>query len=508
MGSRMGKRYEEPKLNIKKVFAVIIAIIVIVMSILMIKNILKTDKKEEKITSKDYFVVYKDNKYGVIDEKGNYIIDPSYAEMIVIPNSKKDIFLVTYDVNYDTGDYKTKVLNSNNQEIFTEYSQVEAIQNKDESNNVWYEENVLRVKKDGKYGLISFDGKQLTSYDYDSISAIQSIKNAYRVLKNGRYGVIDNTGKELVKAEYLDVTNLGKDNKEGFIVKNAEGKSGIVDYSGQVVIETKYDEVKKVYGNQMYVVKQEGKEVIAKKDGTVIELAGYDEIKEILKSEDNGFIYTKNGKYGIMKLTGEAIIDAEYDDLKESKTGIYIAKKDSKYGIIDINKEIKVQFIYTNITYNEKADLYVADKEDFTNDIIGNDFLVKLLGILIELNDEKGYIELRQENEYKYYNFKFEEKAIADINQEITLFVSKKDGKYGFTDKSGKVIVDYIYDDATEQNIYGFAAIKKDGKWGSIDSKGNVVQEPIYNLDNYLKIDFIGRWHYGMDLNMNYYNQL
>ena len=28
------------------------------------------------------------------------------------------------------------------------------------------------------------------------------------------------------------------------------------------------------------------------------------------------------------------------------------------------------------------------------------------------------------------------------------------------------------------------------------------------NLDNYLLIDFIGRWHLGTDINMNYYNQL
>ena len=88
------------------------------------------------------------------------------------------------------------------------------------------------------------------------------------------------------------------------------------------------------------------------------------------------------------------------------------------------------------------------------------------------------------------------------------MFLSKKDGKYGFLDKSGKVIVDYIYDDATEQNKYGYAAVKKDGKWGSIDNKGTLIQEPTYNLDDYLKIDFIGRWHYGKDVNMNYYNQM
>ena len=68
--------------------------------------------------------------------------------------------------------------------------------------------------------------------------------------------------------------------------------------------------------------------------------------------------------------------------------------------------------------------------------------------------------------------------------------------------------VDFIYDQVTQFNLYGFAGIQKDGKWGAIDSKGNVVQEPTYDLEDYLKIDFIGRWHLGKDINMNYYNQL
>ena len=86
--------------------------------------------------------------------------------------------------------------------------------------------------------------------------------------------------------------------------------------------------------------------------------------------------------------------------------------------------------------------------------------------------------------------------------------MAKKDGKYGYVDKNNVVVVNYIYDDATEQNNSGYVAVKKDGKWGAIDQKGNVVQEPTYELEDYLKVDFIGRWHYGKDINMNYYNQL
>lgn len=152
--------------------------------------------------------------------------------------------------------------------------------------------------------------------------------------------------------------------------------------------------------------------------------------------------------------------------------------------------------------------IFIYAEDDNLNSYVFNGNLEqKLTGILIEFNVEKGYIKMRDDNGYKYYNLKFEEKQESDIFPNRTLFLSKKDGKYGFTDKNGKVIVDYIYDDAIEQNDYGFAAINKDGKWGSINSKGTVVQEPMYNLDDYLLIDFIGRWHFGLDVNMNYYNQ-
>ena len=103
------------------------------------------------------------------------------------------------------------------------------------------------------------------------------------------------------------------------------------------------------------------------------------------------------------------------------------------------------------------------------------------------------------------YTLKGEEKSSVELLENNTLFLSKNGGKYGYVDKKGNVVVDYIYDDATEQNEYGFAAVKKNGLWGSIDKEGKIIIEPKYNLENNLKIDFIGKWHLGEDLNMNYY---
>lgn len=504
-----GRRYDaEPKLNMKKVFAVIIAIAVIIMFIFIIKRLLTKEDAQGKITSGSYFAVYKDNKWGVIDGTGNYVVDPSYSEIIVVPNSKVGVFICTYDINYETGEYKTKVLNEKNKEIFTQYDKIEVINNKDENDNLWYEPNVLKVQKNGKYGLINLTGKNLISTDYEEITAVKGIKNSYKIKKDGKYGIADNEGKIVIEPQYADIDILGKDNKSGFIVKDDAGKYGIKDYSNSQILDTKYDSIEKVYNDNLYVVTVEGKQKIINKENTDILTNGFDTIKQILANQENAVIYVKNGKYGIMNLSGEVIIETQYDKLEETKVGNFIAKKGDKYGIINTNNETKIPFEYNSIVYNEKADIYILEDNNLNSNILDSNLETKVTGMLIELNVEKGYLKLRADGNNKYYNFKFEEKQEKDIFPNRTLFLSKKDDKYGYTDKNGKVIVDYIYDDALEQNDYGFVAVKKEGKWGSIDNKGNVIQEPVYNLDNYLIIDFIGKWHLGLDINMNYYNQL
>ena len=424
-----GRRYDtEPKLNMKKVFAVAIAIIVIIMFIFIIKGLLSKDTTTGKITTKNYFATYKDNKWGVIDSTGNTVIDPSYKEMIIVPNSKSGVFICTYDVNYETGEYKTKALNEKNQEIFTQYEKIEPMQNQDKSGNIWYEKNVLKVQKDGKYGLINFDGKEVIPTEYDEIAVIPQIENSFKVKKDNKYGIVDSDGKTVIQAQYADIDVLGKDNKSGFIVKKDDGKYGIVDYSNTLILEAKYDSIEKVYGNDMYVVTLDGKQKLVNKSGNDVLTDGFDSIKQILANQENAVIFTKSGKYGVIKTTGEILIDPQYDNLEETKVGTFIASKDGKYGIIDINKEEKLPFEYNSITFNEKADLYVAEDSNFNAKILNSNLETKAEGILSELNENKGYLKLRIDNNYKYYNFKFEEKQESDIFSNRTLFLSKKDG--------------------------------------------------------------------------------
>lgn len=504
-----GRRYDdEPKLNMKKVFGVIIIPLLIILSICMFKNYAGKEKKTGRIVSKSYFTAYKDNKWGVIDELGSYVIDPSYGEMIVIPNLKSDVFICTYDVNYQNGEYKTKALNSKNEQIYNEYEYINVLQSLDSNNNLVIDSNVLLVKKDGKYGLISIAGKQVLPTQYDEIVSISGIENAYKIKKDDKYGIANNEGKIVIEPKYLDIDVLGKDNKSGFIVKNEDKKYGIVDYSNNVVLNFKYDSIKKVFGNNLYVVKQDGKEKLVSKDNDNVLNGDYDTIEQVLNSQENAVIFSKSGKFGIMKLSGEVEMSPKYDSLTEAKVGFFIAKIGDKYGIVSSEDDVKKGFESKMITYNSKADIYVLEDEKYNAKILNGNLDEKINGILLDLNIDKGYIKCKTGEDIKYYNFKFDEKTEQDIYPNRTLFLSKRDGKYGFVDKNGNVVVDYIYDEAMEQNEFGYCSIKQDNKWGSIDYTGNVVLEPTYDLSDYLYIDFIGNWHISSDLNMKVYNQL
>ena len=147
----------------------------------------------------------------------------------------------------------------------------------------------------------------------------------------------------------------------------------------------------------------------------------------------------------------------------------------------------------------EEGNFIVADKTETETSILDSNLAEKLTGIVSEINAKKGYIKLYIGNDYKYYNFKFEEKSNAEILTQSTLFLSKKDGKYGYKDKAGNLVVDYIYDDATEQNPCGFVAVKQNGVWGSLKQNGVRVLAPSVDLDNSIYIDFIGEWHLSDD---------
>lgn len=499
-----GKRYNgEKKLNLKKVFAVIIAIIVIVMFIVGIKKLLKTGKKEvTKEFSKGYFAAFENEAWGVINEKGDFVIEPTYTEMVIVPDSTKDVFICMDNVNYDDNTYDSKAINSANETLFSEYDSVEVIENYDDSYNLWYEKNVLKVKKDGKYGLIDFDGKVLLNCEYDEISTIKGVTNSLLTKKDGKYGLCDNTGSIIIQNEYAEIKSLTDKYSDGYIVKNSDGKYGVIKCDKQTAIKAQYSDIANVYGNNEYVVKLNGKWQVINSDEEAIISSGFDEIKSI---DGDNITFVKNGKYGVMNSSQQILIEAQYDKLTYIFSNYYIAQKDDKYGVISTEGEEKLPVEYGMITYNKEADFVEVEELNGASTVYDRNFESKFNGFVCEVNTDKDYMLAYVDGDYKYYNFKFEEKQSTKLLYENTLFLKKENGKYGYVNKDGVVVVNYVYDDATQQNQYGYVAVKKDGVWGVIDQNGNTVLTPSVNLDDNIKINFIGKWHLAEDINANYY---
>ncbi|MCR5147267.1 MAG: WG repeat-containing protein [Clostridia bacterium] len=498
-----GKRYDgEQKLNMKKVFGVFATILIIILFIVGINLILKADKN--KVVSKNielnYYSVFSNGNWGVINSSGETIIQPTYPEMIIIPNKSKAFFICTYEVNYTNGTFKTKVVNEKNEELLEGYESKTAIINRDENNNIWYDGNAVITEKQGKFGLANLDGKEILPCEYESITPLKGIKNSMVVKNAGKFGIVNSDGTIIVPVEFAEVSALTSDYKNGFLVKNTENKYGVIKSDGQVALECKYEGIKNIEDNNNYIVKENGKWKVISADGTIF-LEG--KVDNAVAMNYGSVIINENGKYGIIELKETVSVPAEYESLTYMFEDKYAAKKDGKFGIINLKNETMVEFKYADIIYNQTTDYIKAKKDDGNYDYMTRDFTIKLTSG--EETVYKTFISIKTGDDIKYYNYKLEEKSNKDVYTTNTLFVHKENGKYGFVNKDGKVVVEAKYDDAREQNDCGFVAVKKDGKWGALDQYGNVAVDTKYELKNNSIIDFIGKWHVSVDTNANYY---
>ncbi len=501
------RRYDnEPKLNLKKVFATIIAIIVLIMVIVsVIKLLTKKDSKvTEMIIPTRYFTVYESGKYGVIDGTGKNIIQSIYDESIIIPNSSKPVFICVYDVNEENGSYKTKILNETGKEILKQYNNVTPLENSD-NNNIWYEDNILRFEKDGKYGLIDFSGKEIVPAEYTNIYALSGVQKSIVIEKDNLKGIVNSSlGMIVVEANYNDIETLNSDNSDNGYIVNKDGKYGVLSGTGKEILACNYNEIENVSGNNMYVVKDDSGLKIIDNSLNIVKDGGFDRVYEI-----NGDYITigSNGLKGVISKDGTELIPVQYQDLKFAYEDYFIVENNNLYGVIKTDNNIVINYQYLSMSFIPSCNFYTAENTDGTStDIISRKLEVKLSNVIIsELNTNDGYMRIREDGQYKYYNFNFEEKKNTEVLKNRTLFLVNKDGKYGYVNQNGDLIVNYIYDDGKEQNEFGYCVVKKDGKWGVLGKDGTVILKPSVNLDNNIYIDFIEKYHLYEDKDLNLY---
>lgn len=289
--------------------------------------------------------------------------------------------------------------------------------------------------------------------------------------------------------------NLTQVEQYNYFLLNENGKYGVIDKLGKVIIEAKYDSI--VIPNpetDVFVCKTEDKNEVVNKENIRL----FTEYEDVMAIEINGIvsdlpyeksvlIYKQNNQYGLINFSGKKITDSIYDEIKglENKESQLIVKKDDKYGVINSNGATLIENKYDTI----KADGFYEEenKYELSGYIVGNKTengyrygyisynLKKVLDVqynsisrILEANDTKDIYLIVVENG-KYGVIKNGKNIIKCSYQNIEydddnqLFETQRNTKFGIMTKDGKEIVPPIYDEINIKGIY-IEASKDDEK--------------------------------------------
>lgn len=452
----------------------IIVVVVILVAVGVLFFWQNGKKKEvEKITEFNYFALEKDGKTGIIDKNGNVLIEPSY-DAIQIPNPSKPVFICVYNYNVETGEYDTKVLNDKNEEIFTEYENVSAIQIKDIVSETPYEKRVLKFEQDGKYGLIDFNGKIVVKPIYEELTNLSYKEGEFLVKQDGKYGIITDQGKKILDIEYDSITGDNYYSKEqgyqlgGYIVgENTDSgyRYGYMTGEGKTVLKTEYNKIYRITQmkddeNAYLVAEENGQAGLLKNKEQIIpfqyDAISYDELNQV-------FIVQQGKKYGVLNKEGQSILPVEYENLVVE--GIYIyGDKDGKTFVFDMQgKEVQDEQ-YKSILPTDNSAYYITINEE----------------------DKYGVMSAEKEslipNDYSYVEYLYQDYFVVGNDQGLSGVMNAKNETILPIEYE---VVQQIEGTQLTQTELGATTKIYDSNMDEIASMENTR---IYQEDNYIKL--------------------
>lgn len=312
----------------------------------------------------------------------------------------------------------------------------------------------------------------------------------------------------------------------GFIYGKASGKIGNYwyefDEKGKVHLKIKCDTFERVDKNCI-IISIDKKYGLIDNCGNYLISPKYEELKKTFGENHSFFTAKLNEKYGVIDEQGKTIIDFKYDNMKFFGDKEHIcAKNEGKWGLIDINKNIIVPFIYDE-SFNiyvlpfRKNEGFIVEKEGkegvinlenkviipFEYDCLCSNFFDTTKSLTVaQKNGNRGVINSKNETlipfEYEYieifsdetmfvHNFSkgyiidFSNKKVCDEDFQFIksegngeYFCAMKNDKSGLIDKFGNIKIDFKYDDLFFINKNLLVA-NKDSKEGIIDVNENII---------------------------------
>ena len=271
--------------------------------------------------------------------------------------------------------------------------------------------------------------------------------NYFTLEQNQKYGVIDRNGNIIIEAEY-EAVQIPNPSKAIFVCVK------------------EYNENTKEYETVVY---NEKKEVLLSNYKNIQAISIYTNVNST-PYEKSVLTYKENGKYGLINLEGKQITKPVYDEISSInyKEGTFLVKQNELEGIINMKGKVIIKCEYESVT----SDNYYSEN--------GNN---KQAGFIVSKKKEDGY-------RYGYANYRGTiilnpiytqlERVTEIANEKGVYFIAFKNGQAGLL-KNNKEILNYEYEDIQYNVLGSIFVTKRNGKYGAVNQEGTTVLYPEYD---------------------------
>ena len=271
--------------------------------------------------------------------------------------------------------------------------------------------------------------------------------NYFTLEQNQKYGVIDKNGNIIIEAEY-EAVQIPNPSKAIFVCVK------------------EYNENTKEYETVVY---NEKKEVLLSNYKNIQSISIYTNVNST-PYEKSVLTYKENGKYGLINLEGKQITKPVYDEISSInyKEGTFLVKQNELEGIINMKGKVIIKCEYESVT----SDNYYSEN--------GNN---KQAGFIVSKKTEDGY-------RYGYANYRGTiilnpiytqlERVTEIANEKGVYFIAFENGQAGLL-KNNKEILNYEYEDIQYNVLGSIFVTKRNGKYGAVNQEGTTVLYPEYD---------------------------
>lgn len=402
----------------------------------------------------------RNGKYGLIDPNGKLLFDFKYDGIKLLPT---ELYLLHKHSGAGT---MSALVKSANDWLYPASGK---LQNKVNVEQLYYDGTdsigYYKTIDNGKFGLITSEGKVLISPMYDDLQlySVKSDEEYLAIVKKGsRSGLIDQSQKYIVdlasnqKIESFNtdpiIIKVTTSNPDAYRQEASIISSRLVDKTGSTLIYS--DTAIKDLGNQLFRFSKKSKVGVINNEADIITPVRFD---HIASNEDSVLIATKDGKQGILQQVGDSkqlAVNTYFDWLEKAYT--------SSYTLAELIEN------YDNSTKDSSEVMSVIDEVEEDDEYVN------------EMNTSIGVAELAAEN--SFYNFR------------DSLFIARNNDKYGLIDSDNQIRIPFLYD--LIQESHAPFLVKKDQKFGLLTSKNETVAGVLYdNIDEWYDLDFEPIYH-------------